>query len=62
VQWYIDLLEAGSEKYIVPHTKSDLENIKAQLLDCHKRIMDTKVSNPRDRPLLDIKYPKGYSG
>jgi hypothetical protein len=62
VNWYIDLLDKGSKKYIVPHSKSELENIKQQLLACHKRIMDMKVSNPNDRPLLDIKYPKGYDG
>jgi hypothetical protein len=62
VNWYIDLLDKGSEKYIVPHSKSELENIREQLLACHKRIMGMKVSNPNDRPLFDIKYPKGYEG
>ena len=28
VKWYLALLDAGSEKYIVPHTKSELEDIK----------------------------------
>jgi hypothetical protein len=47
VNWYIDLLNEGSDKYIVPHLKSELENIKEQLLACHKRIMDMKVPNHR---------------
>lgn len=29
---------------------------------CHKAIMGVKITNPNDRPLLDIKYPKGYEG
>ena len=61
VEWYIELLEVGSEKYVVPHSKGHLENIKAQLLACHKRIMETPISKA-DRPLIDIKYPKGYEG
>ncbi len=62
VEWYISLLENGSEKYIVPHTKSELTSIRQQLLSCHKRIMDVRVANPGSRPLIDIKYPKGYEG
>ena len=62
VNWYIQLLEVGSEKYIVPHTKQHLECIRSQLVDCHKMIMGVKTSNSRDHPLIDIKYPKGYEG
>ena len=62
VKWYIALLDAGSRKYIVPHTKSDLEEIKEQLLACHVRILNTKVPNPANRPILDIQFPKGYEG
>lgn len=62
VKWYLALLDAGSEKYIVPHTKSELEDIKEQLLTCHARILNTKVSNPSNRPSLDVQYPKGYEG
>ena len=61
VNWYIELLEVGSKKYIVPHTKAQLENIREQLMACHKRIMSTPVRNA-DRPLIDIQYPKGYEG
>ena len=62
VNWYIQLLEVGSEKYIVPHTKQHLEFIRSQLMACHKMIMNTKVVRSGDRPIVDIKYPKGYEG
>lgn len=62
VNWYIELLEVGSKKYIVPQSKAHLEIIRDQLISCHKAIMAVKVSNPNDRPIIDIKYPKGYEG
>lgn len=62
VNWYLQLLQVGSEKYVVPHTKEELESIKRQLEDCHKDIMATKVIRPSERPIIDIKYPKGYEG
>ena len=62
VNWYLELLEVGSQKYIVPYSKAQLELLRDQLMDCHKAIMATKVTKPGDRPLLDIKYPKGYEG
>ena len=33
-----------------------------QLMTCHKAILAVKITSPNDRPLLDIKYPKGYEG
>ena len=62
VNWYIELLEVGSKKYIVPQSKAHLEMVRDQLMECHKAIMAVKVSRPGERPLLDIKYPKGYEG
>lgn len=62
VNWYIELLEVGSKKYIVPQSKAYLETIRDQLIECHKEIMKTKIINPKDRPIVDIKYPKGYEG
>ena len=62
VEWYIELLRVGSEKYIVPQSLPELENIRDQLKACHKQIMSVKIKNPHDRPFLDIKYPKGYEG
>jgi ribosomal protein S26 len=62
VNWYIQLLEVGSEKYTVPHSKQYLETIMCQLMACHKKIMDVKITNPKDRPIISIKYPEGYEG
>lgn len=62
VEWYIELLEVGSKKYIVPHSKPYLENVRTQLLACYKKIMDTKIVSQKNRPLIDIQYPKGYEG
>ena len=62
VNWYLELLEVGSKKYIVPQSKAHLEMIRNQLMACHKAIMAVKITSPNDRPLLDIKYPKGYEG
>lgn len=62
VNWYIQLLEEGSKKYVVPQSKEYLKEVREQLMECHKEIMRTKVTNSKDRPILDIKYPKGYEG
>ena len=62
VNWYLELLEVGSKKYIVPQSKAHLEMIRNQLMACHKAIMAVKITSLNDRPLLDIKYPKGYEG
>ena len=62
VDWYIDILNSGSDKYIVPHTLSELESIRMQLRSCHEQIMRTKITNPKDRSIIDIKYPRGYEG
>jgi len=62
VNWYLELLEVGSKKYIVPQSRAHLEMVRDQLMACHKAIMAVKIANPNDRPLLDIKYPKGYEG
>lgn len=62
VNWYIELLEVGSKKYIVPQSKEHLEMIRDQLIACHKQIMNVKIANPNSRPIIDIKYPKGYEG
>lgn len=62
VNWYIELIRVGSEKYIVPQSLQELESIRSQLKACHKQIMSVKIKNPADRPLMDIKYPKGYEG
>ena len=62
VEWYIQLLRVGSDKYIVPHSLSELENIRDELKECHRKIMNTKLSRPGERSIRDINYPKGYEG
>lgn len=62
VDQYLELLRTGSDRYIVPQSREQLEVIRAQLVECHKAIMRVKVQNPKDRPVVDIKYPKGYEG
>ena len=62
VNWYLELLEVGSKKYIVPQSKAHLEMVRDQLMACHKAIMSVKISNPNGRPIIDIKCPKGYEG
>jgi len=61
VEWYIELLEVGSNKYVVPHTKPQLEAIRTQLLACYKKRMATPIPKA-ERPIIDIKYPAGYEG
>lgn len=62
VEWYMELLRVGSEKYIVPHSMSELENIKEQLMVCYKNIMNVKLEKQSNYPPFGIKYPKGYEG
>ena len=60
VNWYLELLENGSKKYKVPQCKAYLKMVRDQLKDCHRVIMNVKITNPKDRTLIDIPYPKGY--
>ena len=54
VNWYLQLLEEGSKKYIVPQSKEHLEMIRDQLMACHKEIMSMKIEKPKKRSILDI--------
>lgn len=62
VEWYIELIDTGNKKYIVPHNKPYLESMRTQLLQCYKNIMAVKITPPSERPIIDIKYPTGYEG
>ena len=62
VNWYLELLKEGSEKYVVPQSKAHLEMVRDQLLECHKNIMKTEIVNPKKRPIIDIDYPDKYKG
>ena len=62
VEWYIELIDCQSKKYIVPHTKPYLESLRTQLLACYKKIMDTPIPKA-DRSIITINgLPKGYEG
>lgn len=54
VNWYLQLLEEGSKKYIVPQSKEHLEMVRDQLMACHKEIMRVKINKPSKRSILDI--------
>lgn len=60
VNWYIDILDAKDNRYVVPHSRAQLERIREELQEAHKQIMAVKIKNPQDRPIIEIKYPKGY--
>ena len=60
VNWYIDILDAKVDRYVVPHSRAQLERIREELQEAHKQIMAVKIKNPQDRPIIEIKYPKGY--
>ena len=60
VNWYIDILDAEDNHYVVPHSRAQLERIRDELQEAHKQIMAVKIKNPQDRPIIEIKYPKGY--
>ena len=62
VNWYLELLEVGSKKYVVPQSKEHLEMLRDQLIACHKAIMSVKINPPNERPLISVNYPKGYEG
>ena len=61
IDWYIQLLDEGSKKYIVPHTREQLVSLRDQLSAVIKKIMD--IPPPKtDRAIISITYPKGYEG
>ena len=62
VNWYIELINVGSTKYIVTQSLHERETIRDQLMECLNQIMRVKITRPCDRPIMDIKYPKGYEG
>jgi hypothetical protein len=61
INWYLSLLDEGSKKYIVPHSREHLVGIKNQLSAVIQKIMDRPIPKPGD-PLISIQYPKGYEG
>ena len=61
IDWYIELLDTGSKKYIVPQSRNHLVSVKTQLESAIKKIMDTPLPKT-DRAIISINYPKGYEG
>ncbi|MBD5584646.1 MAG: hypothetical protein HDQ88_06145 [Clostridia bacterium] len=57
VEWYIELIQSGSEKYEVPHDLRYLERMRTDLLAAYKTIMSRPIPR-QDRPIIDIKYPE----
>ena len=62
VNRYLELRKVSFNKYIVPQSKEHLEMVRDQLMECHKEIMKVKITCLGNRPLIDIKFPKGYEG
>ena len=44
VNWYLELLEAGSKKYIVPQSRAQLETIRDQLTACHQANIRVRIA------------------
>jgi len=61
INWYVDLLTVGSDKYVVPHSLEHLNSIKQQLQSLIDKIMNTPIpSQPSSQSSYN--YPKGYEG
>lgn len=61
VEWYIELIDTQSKRYIVPHTRDYLVSVKRDLMAAIKKIMDTPIPKPSD-PIVQVTYPPGYEG
>ena len=62
VEWYIELLTVGSDRYIVPHTLPQLQRILQELNYLYKKIMNTRATGYSGRPVSypGSQYPPGY--
>ncbi|MCM1412615.1 MAG: ABC-ATPase domain-containing protein, partial [Lachnospiraceae bacterium] len=59
----MEALEGGSSLILIDEDTSATNfMVRDQLMACHRDIMATKIRKQGERPLLDIKYPKGYEG
>jgi spore germination protein GerM len=58
-EWYIELLDSGSKKYAVPHTREYLVSIKNQLLAAIEEIINAPVNQGGKS---SSGYPEGYDG
>lgn len=62
VEWYIKVLKSGSDKYIVPHDLYYLEGIRDQLKECHRKIMNVKITPKSQGAIGDGGYSDKYRG
>ena len=60
VEWYIELINTNSKKYIVPHTKQYLETMRNSLLKAYNEIMKRPIPSA-DKPLFDLKQLESAS-
>jgi hypothetical protein len=56
VEWYIELIDTDNKKYIVPHTRAYLVDVRTQLLKCYKEIMDTKIDKNAGKIKVSDEY------
>jgi spore germination protein GerM len=58
-EWYIELLDSGSKKYVVPHTREYLVSLKNQLLAAIEEIIEAPIKQSGKNSII---YPEGYDG
>jgi len=61
INWYIELLDVGSKKYIVPQSREQLVSLKNKLESVIEKIMDIPLPKA-GRANVSIGYPEGYEG
>ena len=61
VEWRIELLECGSQNYVVQDGNGYLESVRSQLQACHSKIMATPIPKANNS-ISGLDYPKGYEG
>ena len=57
VEWYIELIDAGSKKYIVPHDKKYLERMRNQLIASYNYVMRRPIKDPNEPQTFRVVYP-----
>jgi hypothetical protein len=61
IDWYIQVLKSGSNKYVVPHSLEHLQDLRERLQTVINGVLARPIPKG-GRPLMDIKYPEGYEG
>ena len=60
IDYYIGLLDCKSNKYLIPHTRESLINMKKQLEEY--RVAALRFKLPKIEYGISIQYPEGYEG